>query len=242
MSKWQAASRTAFRLVSFVILPLQGLWLPGCSRGPDTVVPRPLRGGWLARHNQYVERARRGGIDLLFVGDSITEGWHREVWSPYYTARQAEQFGIAGDKLQQILWRVQNGELDGIRPKVVVLMIGTNNITVNSVEEIVLGVTAIVEEFRRRLPESRILLLGIFPRGREPDAIRRKVQEVNASIARLGDGSHVRFLDIGKTFVNDDGTISVEVMPDYLHLSREGYRRWAEAMEPTLRSLMGEPG
>ena len=240
MSNLRAAARRAFRLFSFAFLPLQGLWLPGCTRGPDTVVPRPLQGGWLARHNQFVERAGRGDIDLLFIGDSITEGWHGEVWSRYYAARHAEPFGIGGDKLQQILWRVRNGELDGIRPKVVVLMIGTNNLTVNSVEEIDLGVAAIVEEVRRRLPESRILLLAIFPRGREPDALRRKVHEVNASIARLGDGAHVRFLDIGKTFVNDDATISVEVMPDYLHLSREGYRRWAEAMEPTLRSMLGE--
>jgi lysophospholipase L1-like esterase len=189
-------------------------------------------------HNRHVDRARQGHIDLLFVGDSITYGWDEEIWKRHYDPRNAAHFGIPGDKTQQILWRIQNGELDGIRPKVVVLMVGTNNLTVNTVDEIDLGVAAIVHEVRHRLPDTRTLLLGIFPRGPQPDAIREKLRAVNVRIARLDDGSHVRFLDIGRAFVNDDGTISPQIMPDYIHLTRQGYRLWAEAMEPTLRPML----
>jgi lysophospholipase L1-like esterase len=191
-------------------------------------------------HDRYVERAKRGNFDLLFIGDSITYFWNDEIWNRYYGPWNAEKFGIGGDKTQHVLWRVRNGEIDGIRPKVVVLLVGTNNLSDNTVEEIAQGIGAIVQEVRRGLPETRILLLGIFPRSEEPDAIREKLRAVNAMIAGLDDGSHVRFLDIGKVFVNDDGTISREVMPDYLHLTRQGYRLWADAMEPTLRSMLDE--
>ena len=94
---------------------------------------------------------------------------------------------------------------------------------------------------RRRLPKTQVLLLGVFPRGQKPSAVRERLKSVNQKIARLDDGSHVRFLDIEKAFLNEDGTISPKIMPDYLHLSRQGYRIWADAMEPTLWSMLDEP-
>ncbi len=213
-----------------------------CAQGPETVVPKPRQGRWMDLHRSFVERAKQGHVDLLFLGDSITQGWNdNEVWRRYYGPRNAANFGIGGDRTQHVLWRIQNGELDGIEPKVVVLMIGTNNASSGTADEIAQGITAIVEELRHRLPKARILLLGIFPRGQKPDATREKLQAVNAKIARLDDGSHVKFLDIGQSFLNEDGTISREIMPDYLHLSRKGYRIWADAMEPTLWSLLDEP-
>jgi lysophospholipase L1-like esterase len=194
-------------------------------------------------HQRFLERAKQGNVNLLFLGDSITQGWNdNDVWRRFYEPRKAANFGIGGDGTQHVLWRIQNGELDGIEPKVVVLMIGTNNASSASADEIAQGVTAIVEELRRRLPKAKVLLLGVFPRGEKPDSTREKVDAVNALIAKLDDGgAHIKFLDIGKKFLNDDGTISGEIMPDFLHLSSKGYRIWADAMEPTLWSMLDEP-
>jgi lysophospholipase L1-like esterase len=190
-----------------------------------------------------VERAKKGHVDLLFLGDSITQGWNdNEVWQRFYGPRNAANFGIGADRTQHVLWRIKNGELEGIKPKVAILMIGTNNASSDTPAEIAQGITAIIEELRRKLPATRILLLAVFPRSQQPDPLRERLKSVNEKVAKLDDGTHVKFLDIGKAFLEDDGTISKEVMPDYLHLSRLGYRRWADAMEPTLWSMLDEPG
>jgi beta-glucosidase len=216
--------------------------LSGCVPGPEAVVPRARWGGWMSLHRSLVERAKKGNVAVLFLGDSITQFWNEnEVWKRFYGPRNAANFGLSGDRTQHVLWRIQNGELEGIDPKVVVLMVGTNNADSGSADEIAQGVAAIVEELRHRLPKAKVLLLGVFPRGQRPDEIRAKLDSVNVRIARLDDGSDVKFLDIGKAFLNEDGTISREVMPDYLHLSLQGYRIWAEAMEPTLRLMLDEP-
>jgi lysophospholipase L1-like esterase len=222
-----------------------GLSIVACrsGSGPVTIVPRP-RGDdwWLDVHRRHVERAKQGHVDLLFLGDSITQGWNdNAIWKEHYEHRNALNFGINGDATQHVLWRLRNGELDGIEPKVVVLLVGTNNLSYCTPVDIERGVAAIIEEIQYRSPRSKILLLGIFPRGQRPGPIRDKLKEVNARIARLDDGVRVRFLDIGPRFVNEDGTISPEIMPDFLHLNRNGYRIWADAMEPTLRSMLGEP-
>jgi lysophospholipase L1-like esterase len=194
-------------------------------------------------HRDFLKRAENGNIDLLFLGDSITQGWGgaRKTWDRFYTPRKADNFGIGGDRTQHVLWRIQNGELARIEPKVVVLMIGTNNASGNTPDEIAQGITAIVGELRKRLPKTKILLLGVFPREPKPSPMRERLARVNEKIAKLDDGSNVRYLDIGKAFLSEDGTISKEIMPDYLHLSQKGYRVWAEAMEPTLWSMLDEP-
>lgn len=211
--------------------------------------PVPREGPWMIRHEAFLERTKQGSVDLLFLGDSITQGWTGrdrdgkgpiEVWERYYGPRNAANFGIGGDRTQHVLWRLENGEVDGIKPKVAVLMIGTNNSRDNSSAEIAEGVKAIVKSLRTKLPETKILLLGVFPRGAKPAEIRDKLAAVNSEVAKLDDGKMVKYLDIGKNFLNDDGTISKDVMPDYLHLSRKGYRIWADAMEPTLWSMLDE--
>ena len=212
------------------------------AQAPDTVTPFPRDGSWMKMHEQFRDQARKGHIDLLFLGDSITQGWHNnEVWKRFYGPRHAANFGIGGDRTQHVLWRIENGEIDGIHPRVAVLMIGTNNVGSNSADEIAAGVTAIVQELRKRLPATKVLLLGVFPRGAKPDSTRNKLEEVNRQISRLDDGTNVSYLDIGKTFLNPDGTISRELMPDYLHLTATGYGLWADAMEPTLWRLLDEP-
>lgn len=213
-----------------------------CAQGPATVTPVPRDEGWMKRHRQFLERAKQGNVDLLFLGDSITQGWgDNDVWKRFYGPRHAANFGIGGDRTEHVLWRIQNGELEGIEPKVVVLMIGTNNSGSATADEIAQGVTAIVKELRTRLPKAKVLLLGVFPRAEKPNATRAKLAEVNTKIAQLDDGSNVKFLDIGKVFLNEDGSISRDVMYDYLHLTGKGYRLWADAMEPTLWSMLDEP-
>jgi lysophospholipase L1-like esterase len=223
-------------------LGLAAIGIPACAQGPATVVPQPREGAWMEMHKSLLAQTKKGQIDLLFLGDSITQGWNENtIWQRYYGPRHAANFGIGGDRTQHVLWRIQNGELDGIDPKVTVLMIGTNNLSGDTPDEIAQGIKTIVAELRNRLPKTQVLLLGVFPRSPKPDSAREQIKTINEKIARLDDGSHVRFLDIGKAFLNADGTISPEVMPDYLHLSTKGYRIWAEAMEPTLWSMLDEP-
>ncbi|MGO9471197.1 MAG: platelet-activating factor acetylhydrolase IB subunit [Isosphaeraceae bacterium] len=239
------STRRAWSLLllhQFGVIGLLVFGMSACAQGPETVVPEPRDGPWMELHHGFVERARKGHVDLLFLGDSITQGWNdNEVWQRFYTPRNAANFGIGGDRTQHVLWRIKHGELDGIKPKVLVLLIGTNNASSNTPAEIADGITAIIEELRRKLPETRILLLAVFPRSEKPDSLRDRLKSVNEKIAKHDDGNHVKFLDIGKVFLEDDGTISREVMPEYLHLSLLGYRRWADAMEPTLWSMLDEP-
>ena len=214
------------------------------AQGEATTTPAPREGGAMKLHESFLKRAKEGKIDLLFLGDSITQGWGgNETWRRFYAPRHAANFGIGGDRTEHVLWRLEHGEVEGIRPKLVVLMIGTNNSGSNTAEAIANGVTAIVKSLREKLPETKILLLGVFPRAERPGSIRDKLAEVNAQIAKLDDGKTVKYLDIGKSFLQDDGTIARDVMPDFLHLSPKGYRIWADAMEPTLQAMLegGKP-
>jgi lysophospholipase L1-like esterase len=222
-------------------LVLSAIALPACAQGPATVTPAPREGSWMELHKTFLVQAKKGHVDLLFLGDSITQGWNENtVWQRFYGPRHAANFCIGGDRTQHVLWRIQNGELEGISPKVTVLMIGTNNLHDDTPDEIAQGIKTIVAEIRSRLPKTKVLLLGVFPRSQKPDAARERIQSINEKIARLDDGSHVHFLDIGKSFLNPDGSISPEIMPDYLHLSIKGYRIWAEAMESTLWAMLEE--
>jgi lysophospholipase L1-like esterase len=211
------------------------------------IVPVPRDANWVKRHEGFVQEARKGGIDILFLGDSITDGWRyggTNVWNKYYAPRHAANFGIGGDRTQHVLWRMDNGELDGIKPKVVVLMIGTNNTgserdkNRNTVPEIIEGVQAVVRELRAKLPDSKILLLAIFPRGTLDDPQRAQVALINTLIAKLDDGTTVKFLDIGPKFLEFDGTLPKSILPDLLHPNAQGYQIWADAMGPALDEML----
>jgi lysophospholipase L1-like esterase len=208
--------------------------------------PVPKEGGWLKRHEGFAAEARKGGIDLLFLGDSITDAWRnagKKLFEERFLPMKAANFGISGDRTQHVLWRVQNGEFDGITPKVVMLMIGTNNIGQNNAEppeSAAAGVRAIVKEIQTRSPKTKILLLAVFPRAEKPDDPKRKaVEAVNADIAKLDDGGKtVQFLDLRAKFAQPDGTLTKEIMPDFLHLSAKGYEIWADAVMEPIRKLM----
>jgi lysophospholipase L1-like esterase len=212
--------------------------------------------GWQARHESMDARIRQGvkegDIGLLFIGDSITHGWEsegREAWTEYYEKRAAVNLGIGGDRTQHVLWRLDAYDLEGLRkpssgsaPRAAVIMIGTNNSNGNdhTAEEIADGIKAIVARLRADLPDTRILLLAIFPRGETPNAQREKNAKASELASRAADGKTVHYVDIGAKFLEPDGTLSREIMPDALHLSPRGYRIWAEAIEPKIKELMGE--
>ncbi|QDU98111.1 platelet-activating factor acetylhydrolase IB subunit [Lignipirellula cremea] len=210
----------------------------------DAVKPVPREGRWMERHNAFNERVKQGNADLLFIGDSITQGWEgsgKAVWAEYYGKRNAVNLGIGGDRTQHVIWRLDNGNLEGIQPKAAVIMIGTNNSGSNTPEQIAAGTTKIVHQLREKLPELKILILGVFPRGPDSNDPRRQVNEkTNAIVAKLADDKHVFYLDIGPKFVAEDGTLSKEIMPDLLHLSNKGYTIWAESIEPKVSELLGE--
>jgi lysophospholipase L1-like esterase len=196
---------------------------------------------WQALNKKFLAQAKEGNIDLLFLGDSITQGWNdNAIWKKHYGKRHAANFGIGGDQTQHVLWRVENGDVDGIHPKLAVLMIGTNNAGSNSAEEIADGIKAIVAKLREKLPETKILLLAIFPRGEKPGPVRDKLAQASKLAAEVADGENVRFLDIGPNFLEADGTLSKDVMPDFLHLSEKGYQIWADSIEEPVSEMLGE--
>lgn len=214
------------------------------AQAVPAVTPAPRDANWMKRHEKLLEDSKKAreenGATVVFLGDSITQGWGQNpTWKKFYAPRKALNLGIGGDRTQHVLWRLQNGEVEGLKPKAVVLMIGTNNSGSDSADDIANGVKAIVADLRGRLPETEILLLGVFPRSEKPAPVRDKLKQVNSEIAKL-DGGKVHYLDIGQTFLEKDDTISKEIMPDFLHLTPKGYERWAEAIEPSLKKILGD--
>ena len=219
---------------------------------PTVAAPKTGNAAFFKKHQEHLDRAKAGPVGILFLGDSITEQWKTvpELWEKEFGRYGAANFGIGGDQTQHVLWRIENGALEGIDPKVVVLMIGTNNSGAHTGAQIAAANRKIVHEIQRRLPRAKILLLAIFPRGprmargtAEPWEQRMEaIRAANAELAKLDDGKAVRFLDIGPKFQSADGSIPAEIMPDQLHLSPKGYTLWAEAIRPLLLEMLGERG
>jgi len=216
------------------------------DKAPTTVTPeaRPDK-WWTDRDASFNERVKKGDVDLIFLGDSITQGWEgagKEAWEKNYAKRKAVNLGIGGDRTQHVLWRLDHGNIDGISPKLAVLMIGTNNSNGedNTAEEIGAGIEAIVKKLRAKLPQTKVLVLAIFPRRENPHPQREKNANASAIAAKLADDQMVYFLDIGDKFLTPDGTLTKEIMPDALHLSPKGYEIWAASIEPSVAKLLGE--
>jgi beta-glucosidase len=189
------------------------------------------------------ERIKQGKVDLIFIGDSITHGWEnngKEIWEEYYAQRNAVNLGTGWDQTQHVLWRLEQGNIDGISPKAAVLMIGTNNVHSNTAEEIADGIIAICARLRKELPRTKILLLAIFPYGAGPSPGREKNARASEIASQIADGKMIYFLDINDNFLTEDDMLIQELMPDLLHPSPQGYQVWAQAMEPKLAELLGE--
>lgn len=199
---------------------------------------KPVPGGvrWFGRmHARNLERTRNEKFDLCLLGDSVTQMWPGDLFAKYFGKYNAVNFGIGGDRTENVLWRLDRGELRGTSPKLIVLLIGTNNSGMNTPEEIALGVAAVVKTLRTNLPRTKILLLGIFPRR---DANRAKTDAANLLLAKLADKKMIRYLDIGSKFLDKDGKLLAGVLSDDVHLTRKGYEIWAAAMEPLLAEMM----
>jgi lysophospholipase L1-like esterase len=193
----------------------------------DAIKPVPRAGGWMKRHESFNKR--------------VAQGRGKNVWAKYYGKRNAVNLGIGGDRTQHVIWRLDNGNIKDISPKLAVIMIGTNNSGSNSSEQIAEGVTVIVKQLQKKLPKMKVLLLAVFPRGANKDDKRRQTNEkANAIFAKLADGKQVQYLDIGPSFLAKDGTLSREIMPDLLHLTEKGYTIWADSIEAKVAELMGE--
>ena len=242
----------------------------------------------IPRHQDFLKRIEqsKGAGDVIFLGDSITHGWEgQKAWQEYFGSFKPVNLGIGGDQTGHVLWRITDGhELDNLKPKAAVIMIGTNNTGGHTAEQIAGGIKAIVEELKKQKPDIKILVLGVFPRGGSGDAERsleqitegikpmneelkkekpdikrlnallksleqqkgtipaaklnKKIGEINAIISKLDDGKTVFYKDIGKEFLDQNGGLSGEIMPDYLHLSAKGYDIWGKAIKGDIEKLV----
>ncbi|WP_229633591.1 GDSL-type esterase/lipase family protein [Duganella qianjiadongensis] len=223
-----------YRSIAFAPSPLNQAW----------AMPR-----WMQRHEQKLvlkQQLLSAGTppQLVFIGDSITEGWEKEgsaVWQQHYAPYHALNLGYGGDHTENVLWRLQHGEVDGLQPKVAVLMIGTNNTgdRQDQPEVTAAGVERILAELRQRLPQTRVLLLAIFPREASANAVLRRINEqINVRLAALADGERVVFANLNSAMLDADGRLDTAIMPDLLHPQQRGYAIWAEAMQPVLEHML----
>jgi lysophospholipase L1-like esterase len=196
------------------------------------------------RHEGFVETAKKGDIDLLLDGDSITDWWvqgdaNKEMFDKYFGSMKTANFAIAGDTTQGVLWGLHNGEGQGFQPKAVMLMIGTNNTGGSTAAEIAEGVGAVVQEMRTDFPQAKILLLAIFPRGAPGDPVRDKIAQINRIVSKMDDQKHVFYMDIGSKFLDERGFFLPDTFrPDTLHPAAKGYDIWGSAVKDKLAELM----
>jgi N-acetylglucosamine-6-sulfatase len=236
------------RAIFLASLAATGLCAQHPSNVATTPVPRP-EPALQTRHAQFNAISQKGEAELVFLGDSITQGWEgagKQVWEQKWAPLKAANFGIGGDRTEHVLWRLEHGNFDGLKPKAIVLMIGTNNTGHQKpdgyqcpAQQTADGVKAILGKLKAKCPDAKVLLLAIFPRGADAnDAFRKQNEATNALIKSYADDKTVFFMDLGQKFLQPDGTLSAEIMPDRLHLSEKGYEIWAEAIEAKVKELM----
>lgn len=233
-------------------------WSPGevlshsvdqaCPEDALALTPAPLEEDWavewwIPRHEEKLQEEGRGSADILFLGDSITHGWEttgRDVAEEYFSKYAIYNIGFSGDRTENVLWRFEHGEIDGINPELAVLMIGTNNTghRQDPPECTAKGIEMILHEMKEKLPETHVLLLTIFPRGESPgDELRELNEDINNRIREFGRLEHVTFANINDVFLTGQGVLTEDIMPDELHPNEYGYKLWAEEMLPMIREL-----
>lgn len=258
----QQTSTTAFaRLRQLALIITTALVISACGTSPTepsaaqaafshkatTPAPRDRDYEWMSLVNWHerflddVNAARDGDVDLLFLGDSITQGWPEEMFAHYFNQWRPANFGIGGDHTGNVLWRLQFGEVEKIQPRVVVLLIGINNFFHNGdqPDDVFQGVKAVVEKLQATWPDAKILLNGILPHQHAADhPMRQTIIDTNKMIKSLGDEQQIFYRDYGLLMLEADGTLSPRIMPDSLHPAEPGYKIWAEAMLPLLQSWL----
>ena len=214
---------------------------PKPRKAADASTPAAVNAG---RQKAFLERAKDKGIQLVFLGDSITDFWQnrgKAVWDEFYAKHDAANFGVSGEHTEHTLGHIAGGILNGLHPKAVVIMIGTNNIghiADERPEWTADGIKKIVKTVHEKLPDANVLLLGVFPREAKASRHRKQIEEINAIISKLDDGKHTRYLDLTSKFTDTNGEIPKDIMPDRLHPNAAGYKIWAEGMQPLLGELM----
>ena len=242
------------RLTSLVALVAS---LVAASAATNYAVQPVLHPGTEKRHESFNEISKKGEAQLVFLGDSITHGFDNKngkaVWEKYWAPLKAANFGIGGDRTEHVLWRLEHGNFDGLKPKEIVLMIGTNNtghqgrpqkelngaVYECTAAQTAEGIKAIIAKLQQKCPDAKILVLAIFPRGpNKDDKFRQQNEATNAIIKGFADDKKVFFMDIGAKFLEADGTLSKSIMPDLLHPNEKGYQIWAEAIEAKVKELL----
>jgi len=244
------------------VTPISPLWLLwGCllltsvfshaSNDAEIATPRMVEFEWMSlaswneKHKTQVKIAQQGNAEVLFLGDSITEGWtwgdNQSIFDHHFGQYKTANFGIGGDQTQHLLWRLENGATGKLKPKVVVLMIGTNNFghSNHSADQVTMGVAAIIKTVQSSFRDTKILLMGIFPYDEKATSKNRvRVAETNRQLAEFGQQSNISYYDFGAIFIDDHGNIPKSLMGDFLHPSHEGYQRLATKLAPALQTMM----
>jgi lysophospholipase L1-like esterase len=236
---------------------LAGLAAAGCLWAQaDQPAPRADQNSQVA-HQQLLAKAKQGGIDVYFEGDSITRRWGAtdyprllENWRANFFGWNAADFGWGADRVENILWRLENGELDGVNPKVIVLLAGTNNVgstvppegAAPLVEDVTKGLRAVMQVMQLKAPAAVIIVMGIFPRN-DSMAVMPEIEAINANLARMADGHKVRYLNINDRLADSSGKLREGMMDarDKLHPTAVAYQVWAEALKPLFTELLGAP-
>lgn len=196
---------------------------------------------WDKMHAEDAVVAQYDQVDVLFVGDSITAGWDWQIWEKNFKPLKAANFGIGGDNTGNVLWRLQHGAVGNIQPKLIVLLIGVNNIggMQETPEQAAAGVTKVVQQLQLAWPNSKILLNAVFPFDQTSSSENRnKVKKLNKIIAKLNNNNTIFFKDYGPLLLQKDGSISPDIMADFLHPTPKGYQIWADAMTPDIQTLL----
>lgn len=235
-------------LLALIAAPAFAETAKPAARSTTEPVSRNETAWWKARHEATIKRVAQdpGKVKLVFVGDSITQGWEgagRAEWKTHFAKYDPVNLGFGADHTEHVIWRLENGEWPAaLKPKVVVVMIGTNNTghkPSSAPQDTAAGISTIIEKIRKASPDSVILLHPIFPRGATPaDPFRQINDKVNALIAKLADGTHVKLVDFGAKFLDDKGGLSKTIMPDLLHPNAAGYKIWREALMPEIDKLI----
>ena len=230
--------------------------LVAASAANNYAVQPVLHPGTEKRHETFNVVSKKGEAELVFLGDSITHGWEgkgKASWEKHWAPLKAANFGIGGDRTEHVLWRLEHGNFDGLKPKAIVLMIGTNNtghqgrpqkeldgaVYQCTAEHTAEGIKAILAQLRKKCPDAKILVLGIFPRGaNKEDKFRQQNEATNAIVKGFADGQKVFFLDVGAKFLEPDGTLSKTIMPDLLHPNEKGYQIWSDAIKADVLALL----
>jgi beta-glucosidase len=231
--------------ITLSLLTLPVIAEPALSTTPVPQTAKWAKKWWMPRHEAKLkEKETLGDVQLVFIGDSITHAWEnkgKKVWAKEYAPYKALNLGYSGDRTEHVLWRLENGEIDGITPKAIVMMIGTNNVGQRdeASEKVAAGIKAILYLLEKKQPQAKVLLLGIFPRGATANDPKRQLTDgTNAIIKDFADNKRVFYLNINNKFLDAEGKLSRKVMADRLHPNPNQYQVWADAIRPSLLPLL----